>query len=425
MIKYRRFFLILFLLVSFFLSAEDLKVSHESAENVQSPDTSKRVQTAAEQKSLEDVQLLENVQSPSAEQKSTDTLQSSENIKTSNDEYKSLEDIPLLENAPLSIKYIPLEIPGAEHALVEKHRSHFLKPTSIAWLSSVLDNGEQYRLYVRRLLKEKNMPALLEYLPVVESNYTTRARSRSGATGLWQFMANSTKPFLIHTDFVDERYDPWRSTEAALLKLQENYKTFKDWALAIAAYNCGAGFLSRLLKKNPGKDFWFLAEQNLLSEQTANYVPKLLAIADIATNAKYYNISLPNALNDEGEPVNPRAGFFDYVSANGSISIRRLAQEMRIDEALLLSLNSALIRGITPPKQVWNIRVPEGMASSAKEALNVITAFTFQAKHTVQKGESLWAIAKAYNISLKSLCEANNISEKSILSVGKILYIPQ
>ncbi|MBR7064590.1 MAG: transglycosylase SLT domain-containing protein, partial [Treponema sp.] len=266
--------------------------------------------------------------------------------------------------------------------------------------------------------------SFLEYLPVVESSYTTRARSKSGALGMWQFMANSTKPFLIRNDFVDERYDPWRSTEAALSKLQENYNMFKDWALAIAAYNCGAGALSRAMKKNPGKDFWGLADANQLSEQTTNYVPKLLAIADVATNSEYYNVDIPSASDELGEPINPRAGFFDYAEAKGSVSLRRVAQEMRIDESLLFSLNAALIKGITPPNQKWKIRVPEGMAESAKDALSIITPYTFQTKYIVQKGDSLWGISRKYKISVASICEVNNISEKQVLQIGKILYIP-
>jgi membrane-bound lytic murein transglycosylase D len=316
-----------------------------------------------------------------------------------------------------------LLIPGSDDPLVDKYRKYYLTPGGIKWLTSVLDNGEQYRLYIRRQLKERNMPALLEYLPVVESSYKPDARSKAGAVGLWQFMPNSTKPFLTRNDFVDERLDPWKSTDAALTKLQENYNMFQDWPIAIAAYNCGAGAMARILKKYPEKDFWFLAEHKLLRDQSVQYVPKLIAIADLAQNSTYYNIALP-AVGENKEPVNPRAGFFDYVQVDGAVSLRRLANELRIDEGIFLSLNSALIRGITPPSGSYNIRVPEGMEQSARDALTSITRYRFQTRYKVEEGDSLWGIAKRYSITVNSLCGANNISEKAVLKIGKILYIP-
>lgn len=324
---------------------------------------------------------------------------------------------------PPSAGYEPLLIPGADDPLVDKYRKYYLTPGGIKWLSTVLDNGEQYRLYIRRQLKERNMPALLEYLPVVESSYKPSARSKAGAVGLWQFMPNSTKPFLIRNDFVDERLDPWKSTDAALTKLQENYNMFQDWPIAIAAYNCGAGAMTRILKKYPEKDFWYLAEHKLLRDQSVQYVPKLIAIADLAQNSAYYNITLP-AASENGDPINPRAGYFDYVQVDGAVSLRRLANELRIDEDIFLSLNSALIRGITPPSGSYNIRVPEGMEQSARDALTSITPYNFQTRYTVKAGDSLWGIAKRYNITVNSLCRVNNVSEKAVLKIGKVLYIP-
>ena len=334
--------------------------------------------------------------------------------------------VPILPNSemPLPIKYEQLDIPGAEHALVERFREYYLSERALKWLHQVLEDGEQLRLYVRRKLKEQNMPSTLEYLPVVESNYSTTARSKSGATGLWQFMANSTHPYLMHTDFVDERLDPWRATEAALSKLQENFNIFHDWPLAIAAYNCGTGAMSRILAKNPGKDFWYLAANGLLRTETAQYVPKLLAIADVAENSAYYAVTLPSAKNENGNDTNPRAGYFDYVEVNGAISIKRLAHELRIDEDTLLWLNSALIKGITPPTGSWKIRVPEGMAQAARVALTAVEPYRFQTRYAISVGDSLWSIAKKFDTTVAALCEVNDIRENAILQIGKILYIP-
>ena len=328
------------------------------------------------------------------------------------------------DEMPLSVPYKELDIPGADRSSVQKYRDYYLSEKAVKWLSAVLENGEQYRLYVREKLREKGMPSVLEYLPVVESSYTTNARSRSGAVGLWQFMANSTKPFLVRNDFVDERLDPWKSTDAALAKLEENFNMFHDWPLAIAAYNCGAGAMARALAKNPGKDFWYLAEHKQLRDQTAQYVPKLLAVADAAENAAYYAVAIPSAKDERGGPVNPRAGRFDYAETKGAISIKRLAHELKIDEDTLSSLNSALFRGITPPLSAWLIRVPEGMAGSASEAIAAIEPYRFQTKYTVREGDSLWGIAKRFGTTVEALCDANNVKSNAVLRIGKILYIP-
>ena len=328
------------------------------------------------------------------------------------------------DEMPLSVAYKELDIPGADRPSVQKYRDYYLSEKSVKWLSAVLENGEQYRLYVREKLKERGMPSVLEYLPVVESGYTTNARSRSGAVGLWQFMANSTKPFLVRNDFVDERLDPWKSTDAALAKLEENFNMFHDWLLAIAAYNCGSGAMARALAKNPGKDFWYLAEHKQLRDQTAQYVPKLLAVADAAENAAYYAVAIPSAKDEKGEPVNPRAGRFDYAETKGAISVKRLAHELKIDEDTLSSLNSALFRGITPPSSSWRIRVPEGMARSAQDAIAAIEPYRFQTRYTVHEGDSLWGIAKRFGTTVDALCDANNVKSNAVLRIGKILYIP-
>ena len=98
-----------------------------------------------------------------------------------------------------------------------------------------------YRDFILDLLDTYQIPKELLFLPVIESGYSEYAVSKSGATGIWQFMENSMKPLLKKSTWFDDRRDGWKSTDMAILKLTENYKTFGDWALALAAYNCGAG----------------------------------------------------------------------------------------------------------------------------------------------------------------------------------------
>ncbi|MCR4579735.1 MAG: transglycosylase SLT domain-containing protein [Treponema sp.] len=282
----------------------------------------------------------------------------------------------------------------------------------------------EYRLYVRKAVQDAGVPEVLEYLPVVESNYKTNAKSRSGAIGMWQFMANSVWPFLTLNDYVDERLDPWKSTDAALKKLQDNYKAFDDWLLAIAAYNCGMGALNRILKKAEVKDFWYLVDNNLLPSQTANYVPKLLAIADLAINSEYYGIDLPS--HDEEFEIleNEKNGNFDYITVNKAYSISQLAQEMRMDTSAFRRLNPSYVLGMTHPSKSSEIRLPLGMKQSALDALEKIEPIEFPIKYEVTAGDSLWSISRRYKVSVSDLCELNNIDENAILKIGKILYIP-
>ena len=244
--------------------------------------------------------------------------------------------------------------------------SRYLSMVGRENLVKILDSGEAYRLYIRQKLKERNMPAALEYLPLVESEYKATAKSRSGARGLWQFMENSMSPFLKKNEWFDERLDPWKSTDAALSKLQDNYRMFGDWTLAIAAYNCGAGALSRALKKSPVKTFWYLSEHKLLSTETIHYVPKLLAICEIVAHQKEYKISLPETSTFR------HFADFDYLSVHRQISLERLASELRLDYDTLKKLNTALLHEKTPPASEYNIRLPQGMAASAREALKEI-----------------------------------------------------
>ena len=231
----------------------------------------------------------------------------SENENISDNEESSSQKI--IQKIPLS--FVTEEMLARPE--VEKFRRQYLNEKWLKHLYNILESAMEYRLFVRKSVQDKNLPEILEYLPVVESNYKTSAKSKSGAIGMWQFMANSVYPFLVLDDFVDERLDPWKSTEAALKKLTENYNYFNDWLIAIAAYNCGVGAMNKILRKAEKKDFWYLVDKKLLPQQTADYVPKLIAIADLAINSEYYQIDLPNHNEEYEMLINEKNGDFDYI----------------------------------------------------------------------------------------------------------------
>ncbi len=342
----------------------------------------------------------------------------SENENISENEESSSQKI--IQKIPLS--FVTEEMLARPE--VEKFRRQYLNEKWLKHLYNVLESAMEYRLFVRKSVQDKNLPEILEYLPVVESNYKTSAKSKSGAIGMWQFMANSVYPFLILDDFVDERLDPWKSTEAALKKLTENYNYFNDWLIAIAAYNCGVGAMNKILRKAEKKDFWYLVDKKLLPQQTADYVPKLIAIADLAINSEYYQIDLPNHNEEYEMLINEKNGDFDYIIVEKAYSLKQLASEMRMDYETLKKLNPSFVRGMTYPVKKSEIRLPLGMKKSAEDAIAKLIPIDFPFKYTVEKGDSLWSISRKYKVSIQSICDLNDIRENDILRIGKILYIP-
>lgn len=311
-----------------------------------------------------------------------------------------------------------LDIHTPEHIHIQKYLDEYQKPFGIRWLTSVLEAGAPYRIYARQQLALHNMPASLEYLPVVESEYKVSAKSKSGALGVWQFMENSIHPFLEKNQWVDERLDPWKSTDAAIKKLQDNYNMFGDWALALAAYNYGAGGLKRVIKASGGVDnFWDLADQERLSNQTILYVPKFLAVAEIVTNQEYYGLEFPDVT--EADLIQ-----WDEVTTKRSIPLQMLAKELNIDISILEFLNPALILGRTPPAMEYTMRVPLGTKEEVEKAISTMVLPTYEHTYKVVQGDTLWGISRRYGLTVADICDANNIEENAILPIGKTLYIP-
>ena len=381
---------------------EKLESQQESKQELKSKEKS-------EQKVETETKSDETTEKPSEETISEDLLAENQ------------EETELQEK---KIEYNPLPFTGMNHPEVERFRQRYLSPKWTKLLHDCLENAMEYRLFVRQAIAEKEMPEILEYLPVVESNYKTAAKSKSGAIGMWQFMANSVYPFLTLNDYVDQRLDPWASTDAALKKLTDNYNYFGDWLIAIAAYNCGVGAMNRVLKKSEKKDFWYLVDKKLLPKQTAEYIPKLLAIADLAINAEYYQIDLPHH-NEEFELLeNEKNGHFDYISVSKAYSLTALANNLRMDTKTIKHLNPSYTMGFTHPSKESKIRLPLGMKSAAEEAIKQIEPIDFPIKYKVVSGDSLWSISRRYKTTVDAICELNNIKENAILKIGKILYIP-
>ena len=299
-----------------------------------------------------------------------------------------------------------------ETPLVVHYREEFLSNFGARWINQALEDGAAYRAYVRKKITELEMPACLEYLPLIESSYKPSARSRTGALGLWQFMENSVAPFLKKNSLIDERLDPWKSTDAALAKLRDNYRRFGDWLLALAAYNSGAGAVSRALAQSREKTFWALSDSHLLREESRRYVPKFLALCDVIANQEHFGVSYASLDDFEGEAY----GYYEYENP---VIVSELARALELDEALFKKLNPALLVDAAPAG--FSFRLPLEAMDKASAAFEASRA---EGAHVVVKGETLWGISRRYGITVDALCAANALSEKDILPIGKVLIVP-
>ena len=318
--------------------------------------------------------------------------------KKTRDGFELVDSKEIIEDSPElplvdETKYSLVEMYG-DRPEVEYWRNIYLSEKWQKILRGILENAVEYRVYVRNCVSQRDVPLELEYLPVVESGYKTSVRSRSGAIGMWQFMANSVRPFLKLNEYVDERYDPWLSTQAGISKLQDNYRIFNDWLIAIAAYNCGNGAMTRSIKKAKTNDYWLLVEKKAIPKQTAEYIPKLIAIADIATNPEKYSIDLPHHDKEYEELVQARDAAFDYVKVRKPYMMAAIAKESGISEKTRKHLNPALTKGFTPPAAEYEIRLPLGSKESVENAIAKIKPIEFPFKYTVVKGDSLWSISR-------------------------------
>jgi membrane-bound lytic murein transglycosylase D len=304
-----------------------------------------------------------------------------------------------------------------DNALIEKNKQQYLSGFGKTWLQNTMSKGAMYRPFIQKKAEEYDLPLCIEFLAVIESGYNTNAVSRSGAVGMWQFMSNSVGNWLKINDWVDERKDPWLATDAAMKKLKINYDYFDDWALAIGAYNMGLGGMNQAIKKAGSRDFWYLAEHGYVSNQTATYVPRFFAIADLITNSAEYGLTfnqpwqvtiLPNTI----------------IKLDRQINLRQLAEDTGISYSIYQYLNPSLNHILTPPENDYQLRIPEGCNALVDFAVTNQDSSNIGITYTVSKGDTLWGIAKLYKTTVDQLCNVNKRNKQSILSIGTILIVP-
>jgi membrane-bound lytic murein transglycosylase D len=308
---------------------------------------------------------------------------------------------------------------------VEKEIRSFQGSERDFFISSYHRSG-MYRPIIIRELKKAGIPEELSWLPLVESGFKILALSRARALGLWQFIPSTGYKFgLSRDEWVDERMDVEKSTEAAIAYLKELHSMFGDWLTVLAAYNCGEGRVLRVISRqhiNYFDRFWDLYNQ--LPNETARYVPRFLATLHIIKDPKRYGMDL-------GEPIEKPIDFAS-VKVNKVMKLQDIAGKIDLPEEILNLLNSELRYKITPDKE-YNLKIPIDYVSKfnlvnaeipESEKPNIASGRTLFAKHRVKKGETVATIAKRYRVPSSTIVSYNNINRKKGLTVGQRLKVP-
>ena len=348
----------------------------------------------------------------------------------------------------------------AEHPRVQYYLGYFQR-MSRTGMEVFLGRGARYEAMIRQRFEAESLPGDLSYLALIESGYSNDAVSRSYAVGMWQFMKGTARGYDMRIDtWVDERRDPVKATEAAARHLRHLRDRFGSLYLAAAAYNAGAGKVSRSLGRlqwdpqadtpdDPTEDegeslaeddsaaeaaaidvervldstditsdaaFFRLAGTDLLATETQDYVPKLIAAAVVAKQPERYGITAPVA-----------APFgYDSLIVSGVTGLDVIARAAGVSNAEIRELNPQYLRFATPPRTESVVRVPLGTGEKAAEGyaqLSPKSRVRFLS-HVVRRRERLATIAARYHLPVQEIKAANPRVRSDRLKAGTRLIIP-
>ena len=313
-------------------------------------------------------------------------------------------------------------------------------------VEAMLGMSLYYMPIFEQALEQEGMPLELKYLPIVESALDPVAKSRVGAAGLWQFMIKTGKGLGLEINsLVDERLDPYKSSVKAAKYLKQLYNIYKDWSLAIAAYNCGPGKVNQALRRagGSGKDYWQIYA--FLPKETRGYVPAFIAANYVMTYFKKHNISPALAK----KPI-----LVDTVQVTRRIHFNQISSVLDIPVEALRVLNPQYRKDVIPgnvrpytlalpSQQIYSFLMSEDSivnknASKYQPRLVVEPQMTQVASdeggeyewetktvtkiHKVRRGETLGGIAAKYNTTVSAIKKANGMRNNNI-GVGKRLKI--
>jgi len=286
-----------------------------------------------------------------------------------------------------------------------------------------LKRGEGMLSMVRGELLEDGLSDLFLYLSIVESGLSTDIKSSKKAAGLWQFMPKTAKYYNLQVcNGIDERCDPFISTRAAIRHLRSLYRKFGKWYLAVMAYNCGEGRLSRAIKQAGSDELSVLTDdqRHYLPAETRNYIRKILLVAMIGENEMIDFASGTHASD------------LLQVEVSGGVHLEDIAQRIGMDPRKLKSLNRQFKSGRIPQGDSYAITIPEAYLAAfflkydIEQTEKEDTTETIKPhllSHVVVLGDTLETIARRYHTTAAEIKRANRL-ESDALTAGAILVIP-
>ena len=380
---------------------------------------------------------------------SYDSLINSYYMRRLNHKHSSLQELSMedFDNIPDSVFIARLQalhtvIPMTFNSEVRTHIKFYLRYMSRR-LDVMLMLCEYYRPLFLDALNRYDVPEELKYLPIVESALNPMATSRAGAAGLWQFIYSTGGDYGLEVNsIVDERRDPYKSTNAAARFLHNLHRTFGDWLQAIAAYNCGPGTIHKAIARSGGKrDFWEIYPY--LPRETRGYIPAFIAVNYVMNYYSLHGIR-PTRLEapmrtdtvsvasdvlmcyvqrftgvdiEELHTLNPqyRTDFIPGSTGNYHLALPtgKLAAFIANQDTIYAASRDSLSRrpiNIEPDKKAVKGKKKSGGKSGS-------TVY-----HTVKKGETLSAVAKKYGLSVAQLKKLNGLKKDSI-RVGQRLRV--
>jgi membrane-bound lytic murein transglycosylase D len=368
--------------------------------------------------------------------------------------YLSYENPKIIRTEAVEIETPEEESADAQGSPLDKNRKHdidFEMNSRIQWwikrytgpdrkyFRQTLASFDTIRPVIEKIFEKNGIPKDLTYLCMVESGGRPNAVSRSGATGYWQFTADTAKNYkLTVNNWVDERRDLVKSTNAAARYLKNLYAIFNDWLLAGAAYNAGEGNIYRVMKAYPEIDtFWDISYHTPIKRETLDYIPKLIATIVLAKNRAYYGLNESN--NEKNSSL-----AYETVRVPNKTYLNDIADLLGVPNKQIALLNADLVKQVTPPSgNGHDLKVPKGTAEKVAEYVESIknrkqskpvpdsepdeedrTGTDSAATYTVKKGDTLYRIAKNNSLSVSELRAANALKEDEDITIGQVLTIP-
>jgi membrane-bound lytic murein transglycosylase D len=301
-------------------------------------------------------------------------------------------------------------------ARIDKAREEFLRQPN--YLPMVSDRADFYLYYIVEEVQKRDMPLEIALLPLVESGLDPFASSPSGAAGLWQIMPETGIHLGLEQDsYYDGRHAVLDSTTVALDYLEKLHKEFdEDWMLAVAAYNTGAGNVARAQEINEAKglgtDYWSLK----LPAKAHDYVPKLIALAQIVADPEQFDVEIPAVEN---------APSFEVADTSGLLELSLAAELAGVDMDTLRALNPGQLSETISPFRPSELLLPVGTLHRYEHNIAKLSPEELVQWKTyrIQPGDSLHQIAKKFDTQVAVLREVNSIRGSNI-QAGDTLKIP-